>query len=51
MVGSARETVSLAISELVSDGFVVRRDRSYILRIASSDLLPAPEAAGLALVR
>jgi len=31
--------------------FVGRRDRSYIVRIASSDLLPAAEAAGLALVR
>src|SRR2546430_7429893 len=48
MVGSARETVSLAITELVRDGFVGRQGRSYILRVASSDLLPAP-GAGVAL--
>lgn len=52
MVGSARETVSLAITELVRDGFVGRQDRSYVLRVASSDLLPATGAdAELALVR
>jgi CRP-like cAMP-binding protein len=41
MVGSARETVSLAISELVRDGLVRRESRFYILRITSSELLAA----------
>jgi CRP-like cAMP-binding protein len=44
MVGSARETVSLAISELVRDGLVRRQGRFYILRVASCELLPAAGA-------
>lgn len=38
MIGSARETVSLALAELARDGFVDRRNRRYVLRIASRDL-------------
>jgi uncharacterized membrane protein len=44
MVGSARETVSLAISELVRDGLVRRQGRFYILRVASRELFPAADA-------
>jgi CRP-like cAMP-binding protein len=39
MIGSARETVSLALSDLVREDFVHRHDRRYVLRIASHDLL------------
>jgi CRP-like cAMP-binding protein len=39
MVGSARETVSLALSELAREGFVHRQQRRYVLRIASRDLV------------
>jgi CRP/FNR family transcriptional regulator len=38
MIGSARETVSLALAELAREGFVDRRRRSYVLRVASRDL-------------
>jgi CRP-like cAMP-binding protein len=40
MIGSARETVSLAFSELVREGFVHRRERCYFLRISPDDLVP-----------
>ncbi|MDX6485913.1 MAG: family transcriptional regulator, cyclic receptor protein [Gaiellaceae bacterium] len=43
MVGSARETVSLAINELVREGLVRRESRLYVLRIASQELLPADD--------
>jgi hypothetical protein len=38
MVGSARETVSLALAELAREGFVHRQHRRYVLRIDSDDL-------------
>jgi CRP-like cAMP-binding protein len=39
MVGSARETVSLALAELARDGFVHRQQRRYLIRIGAPDLL------------
>ena len=39
MVGSARETVSLALAELAREGFVHRQHRRYVLRIGSDDLV------------
>ena len=39
MIGSARETVSLALAELVRDGFVHRQHGRYVLRIGSDDLV------------
>jgi CRP-like cAMP-binding protein len=39
MVGSARETVSLALAELGREGFVHRQHRRYVLRIGSDDLV------------
>jgi hypothetical protein len=39
MVGSARETVSLALAELERDGFVHRQSRRYLIRIEAPDLL------------
>jgi CRP-like cAMP-binding protein len=39
MVGSARETVSLALAELAREGFVDRQQRRYVLKIASRDLV------------
>jgi hypothetical protein len=38
MVGSARETVGLAISEFVRAGFALRQQRRYVLRIEASEL-------------
>jgi CRP-like cAMP-binding protein len=48
MVGSARETVSLALSELAREGFVHRQHRRYVLRIASSDLVLSDCVSGSA---
>lgn len=39
MVGSARETVSLALAELAREGFVHRQHGRYVLRIGSDDLV------------
>ncbi len=39
MVGSARETVSLALADLARDGFVHRQSRRYLIRIDAPDLL------------
>jgi hypothetical protein len=39
MVGSARETVSLALAELAREGFVHRQHRRYVLRIGSDELV------------
>jgi hypothetical protein len=41
MVGSARETVSLALSELAREGFLRRQRRGYILKIETHELLSA----------
>jgi Crp-like helix-turn-helix domain len=43
MIGSARETVSLALAELARDGFVHRQQRRYVVRISPHDLVP-PDA-------
>lgn len=43
MVGSARETVSLALAEFVRDGFVERHERKLVVRIGP-DELPRPRA-------
>ena len=43
MVGSARETVSLAVAELTRDGFLHRHHRDYIIRVDPHEL-PAPGA-------
>lgn len=48
MVGSARETVSLALSELAREGFVHRQQRRYVLRIASRDLVPPDRVSACA---
>jgi hypothetical protein len=40
MVGSARETVSIALATFVREGFVHRDQRSYVLRIDAQDLGP-----------
>jgi CRP/FNR family transcriptional regulator len=50
MIGSARETVSLAISELVSNGFLDRQQNRFILRIGGQELSSwrARSDAGLA---
>ena len=39
MVGSARETVSLALADLARDGFVHRQNRRYLIHIDAPDLL------------
>ena len=39
MVGSARETVSLALAELSSEGFLDRHQRDYIIRVGPHELL------------
>jgi CRP-like cAMP-binding protein len=39
MIGSARETVSIALAELARDGFVSRRQRRYVLQIGTDELL------------
>jgi hypothetical protein len=47
MVGSARETVSIALAALAREEFVQRQQRRYVLRIATDDLsLPATAASG-----
>lgn len=38
MVGCARETVTRAVDELASEGFVVRRGRSYALNVEPAQL-------------
>ena len=38
MVGSARETVSLALSELAREGFLQRQQHRYVLRIGPDEL-------------
>jgi hypothetical protein len=46
MVGSARETVSLALSELADNGFLHRQQRGYILRVGGNELFsPASRRA------
>jgi hypothetical protein len=40
MIGSARETVTRALEELESEGFVVREGRGYILRLPPDELGP-----------
>lgn len=49
MVGSARETVSLALAELTRDGFLHRHHRDYIIRVDPHDL-PSPDASADSLV-
>ena len=38
MVGSARETVSIALSELAQEGFLLRQHRRYVVRVRTHDL-------------
>ena len=44
MVGSARETVSLALADLLREGFVERHERKLVVRIGP-DELPRPRAS------
>ncbi len=39
MVGSARETVSLALAELVREGFILRQHRHYVVRVSPHDFV------------
>ena len=41
MVGSARETVTRALDELQREGFVVRRGRTYSVRLEPEQLAPS----------
>jgi CRP-like cAMP-binding protein len=45
MVGSARETVSLALSELERDGFLHRQHHRYVLSIGPDELFSTSAAA------
>jgi CRP-like cAMP-binding protein len=46
MVGSARETVSLALSDLARQGLVHRQRRGYVLAIGPDELFSTSAAAG-----
>jgi hypothetical protein len=39
MIGSARETVSIALADLAREGFVLRQHRGYLIRIGARELL------------
>jgi hypothetical protein len=38
MIGSARETVSLALAELTQNGFVQREGHFYVVAVAPNNL-------------